>query len=322
MNIDMIHAAAARAGDMIRETPLLESPALSDIADIRLLLKAENLQHTGSFKARGGWAAVSAMSDAARAKGVIATSSGNHAQGVARAAHYLGTNAQIVMPSDAPAAKVNGTRAWGADIIPYDRIGDDRIAIAERLSNDQGLTYIPPYDHEQVIAGQGTCGLEIAQQAKDLGIDNAEVIICCSGGGLASGSALALEAEMPNAILHTAEPEHFDDTARSLASGQHEINAPGHTSICDAILSPTPGHLTFPIVKTRYKDGFSVTDDDVLHAMGLAFAHLKLVIEPGGAVALAAALKHRARLTHDTVIVTASGGNVDAAIFAKALETL
>lgn len=322
MNIEMIRASAARAAGHVRETPLLSSPFLDDIAGRRVFVKAECLQHTGSFKFRGGWSAVSNLDAAQLSNGVIAFSSGNHAQGVALAAKMHGTRAVIIMPSDAPKVKVDNTRALGAEVVLYDRASEDRIAIGERLSSERGLTLIRPYDDPLVIAGQGTCGLEIARQAQAEGIETAEVITCCGGGGLTSGIALALEADAPGFVVRPAEPQGFDDVARSLVAGELKANPETTGSICDAIITPQAGDLTFPIMKRLCGPGFAVSDEECLHAMALAFERLRIVIEPGGAAALAAALFHGAELTQDTVIVTASGGNVDAAMFVRALAYL
>ena len=283
-------------------------------------MKAECLQHSGSFKFRGGWSAVSALEPSLRARGVIAFSSGNHAQGVALAAKLHGVPSVIVMPTDAPALKIENTRAFGAEVVLYDRISEDRDAIGERLSRERGLTLIKPFDEPLVIAGQGTVGLEIAEQAKEVGIDTADVLVPCGGGGLTSGIALALEAKAPGLRARPCEPAGFDDTRRSLASGKIERNAAMTGSICDAIITPQPGEITFPIMKRLCGSGIAVTDAQALDAMALAFTRLKIVIEPGGAVALAAALFHRESVEGDSVIVVASGGNVEAGMFKTALD--
>jgi threonine dehydratase len=319
MDIARIEAAAARLTGQIRRTPLLSSRTLDALAGRRVLVKAECLQHTGSFKARGGWAALSALPDPARRRGVIAYSSGNHAQGVARAAAAFGAPAVILMPDDAPRAKIDGTRALGAEVVLYDRATQDREAIGARLSTDRGLTLVPPFDDPEVIAGQGTTGLEIAEQATRAGVTQAEVIVCCGGGGLAAGVALALEDRAPGLRVRTAEPEGFDDWRRSLASGRRECNTAATGSLCDAILTPRPGMLTFPILAARAGPGLAVSDGEALRAMALAAMHLKIVAEPGGAVALAAALFRSDAIEGDAVICTVSGGNVDPALFARAL---
>lgn len=320
MNIDMIHAAAQRLSGHVRQTPLLSSPFLDEIAERRVWVKAECLQHTGSFKYRGALAAVSAMSAADQRRGVLAYSSGNHAQGIALAARQVGAPAVIVMPADAPKTKIANTRALGAETVLYDRVaGEDRDAIGAKLASERGLTLIKPFDHAEVIAGQGTTGLEIAQQALDVGVTTADVIVCCGGGGFTSGIALALEACASDLHVRPAEPENFDDMARSLKAGERLSNAHPSGSICDAIISPMPGELTFPILSRLVGPGLVVSDDEALHAMALAFAHLRVVAEPGGAVALAAALFHGTEINGDDVIVTISGGNVDAEVFQAAL---
>lgn len=322
MNIDSIEAAQARIGAALRRTPLLSSPFLDEIAGRRVLVKPECLQHTGSFKFRGGMSALSALDPEVRQRGVIAFSSGNHAQGVALAARNFGVPAVIVMPSDAPAMKIANTRAYGAEVVLYDRERERREEIGDRRAAERGLTLIRPFDEPEVIAGQGTCGLEIAEQAAELGITQAEVLTCCGGGGLTAGIALALEAKAPGLRTRPVEPEGYDDTARSLRSGQRERNASEAGGLCDAILTPSPGALTFPVMHRLCGPGIVVRDDEVLRAMALAFARLKVVAEPGGAVALAAALFHGDVLEGDTAIATISGGNVDARVFARALARM
>jgi len=319
MDITAIEAAAERLKGHARRTPLLSSPFLDRIAGRRLLVKAECLQHTGSFKFRGAWSALSALDPDTRAKGVIAFSSGNHAQGVAAAARAYGVPAVIVMPADAPEAKVAGTRGLGAEVVLYDRATQDRDALGARLAAERGLTLIKPFDEPLVIAGQGTCGLEIAEQAAEAGVTEADVLVCCGGGGLTSGIALALEARAPGLRVRPAEPEGFDDVKRSLEAGRIERNAALSGNICDAIITPQPGNLTFPILHRLCGPGLAVSEEEALRAMRLAFRHLKIVAEPGGAVALAAALFRPAEISGDAVICTVSGGNVDPAIFARAL---
>ncbi|MEE4345266.1 MAG: threonine/serine dehydratase [Paracoccaceae bacterium] len=322
MNIEMIRAAADRLRGHARETPLLTSPFIDHLAGRRVLIKAECLQHTGSFKYRGGYSAVSALPEDVRANGVIAFSSGNHAQGVALAATQHEVPSVIIMPSDAPRLKIENTRALGAEVVLYDRASEDRDAIGARMAAERGLTLIKPFDEPQVIAGQGTTGLEIAVQARALGVEEADVLVCCGGGGLTSGIALALEAEAPGLRARPVEPKDFDDTARSLASGTIERNAAMTGSICDAIVTPSPGKLTFPIMQRLCGPGLVVTDHEALRAMAQAFLRLKIVLEPGGAVALAAALTRRDQIEGDAVIVVASGGNVDLEMYEQALKTL
>lgn len=321
-SIDMIRAAATRINGHARRTPLLSSPFLDEIAGRRVLIKPECLQQTGSFKYRGARSAISALDDATRAKGVIAFSSGNHAQGIALAAREMGAPAVIIMPEDAPRLKIDNTRAFGAEVVLYDRAREDRDAIGDRLSRDRGLTLIKPFDNPQVIAGQGTTGLEIAEDARALGITEADVLVCCGGGGLTSGIALALEADAPGLRARPVEPQGFDDVTRSLSAGEIQRNASMEGGLCDAILTPQPGDLTFPVMHRLCGPGLVVSDEDALRAMALAWQRLKLVAEPGGAVALAAALFQGAETRGDTIIAVISGGNVDRPVFDRALATL
>jgi threonine dehydratase len=317
-----IDAAALRLQGHVRRTPLLSSPFLDEIAGRRVFVKAECLQHTGSFKFRGAWSAVSALDPALRAKGVIAFSSGNHAQGVALAAKQHGIPAVIVMPADAPRLKIANTRAFGAEVVLYDRATEDRDAIGARLASERGLTLIKPFDNEMVIAGQATAGLEIIEQAAENGVTDADVLVCCGGGGLTSGIALALDARSPNLRARPVEPAGFDDVTRSLISGKAERNASLSGSLCDAIVTPTPGQITLPIMQHHCGAGIVVTDEEALRAIALAWLRLKIVLEPGGAVSLAAALFHGEQIYSADVICVVSGGNVDPDIFVRALATL
>jgi len=311
-SIAMIEAAAERLAGHARRTPLLSSPFLDEIAGRPVFVKAECLQHTGSFKFRGAFNAISALAP----DGVIAFSSGNHAQGVALSARMKGIPSVIIMPSDAPVIKIDNTRALGAEVILYDREGEDRDEIGARLSAERGLTLIKPFDMAEVIAGQGTTGLEIAQQAAKAGITDAQVFVPCGGGGLSSGIALALEARAPGMQMHPAEPEGFDDVARSLMVGAIQRNNRLSGSICDAIITPQAGNLTWPVLQRLAGPGQVVSEAEALRAMALAFDRLRIVVEPGGAVALAAALF---RPGEGPVIAVASGGNVDRAMMARAL---
>ncbi|GGE15371.1 L-threonine ammonia-lyase [Gemmobacter megaterium] len=321
-DIAAIEAAAKRLKGVARRTPLLSSPFLDEIAGRRVFVKAECLQHTGSFKFRGAWSAVSALAPEVRARGVLAYSSGNHAQGVAMAAARHGVASVIIMPKDAPALKIANTRALGGEVVLYDRAGENREDIGQRIAKERGLTLIRPYDEPMVIAGQGTCGLEIAEQAAEEGIGQADVLVCCGGGGLTSGIALALEARAPGLRVRPAEPAGFDDTARSLAAGAPQRNPRMEGSLCDAIVTPEPGKITFPILQRLAGPGLVVSDAQALHAMALAWQRLKIVLEPGGAVALAAALFLPDQVQGDTVICIASGGNVDVEVFNRALALL
>ena len=318
--IETIEAAARRLKGRARVTPLLSSPFLDEIAGRPVYAKAEVLQHTGSFKFRGAWSALSALTPEVRARGVVAFSSGNHAQGVARAAQIMGVPAVIVMPEDAPDLKVANTRAFGAEVITYDRAGrQSREEIGAALQEERGLHLVRPYDDPMVVSGQGTCGLEIAEQAAAQGVSRASVIACCGGGGLTAGIALALAAKAPGMRVHPAEPVGFDDTARSLAAGAIQANTGPEQGVWDAILTPAPGRITFPILNRLCGPGIVVTQDETFEAMRLAASRLKLVVEPGGAVALAAALFHGGDLADGPVICTLSGGNADPALYARIL---
>ena len=315
-----ITAAAGRLTEFAVRTPLLENAALNAAVGGRVLMKAETLQRTGSFKFRGGYNFVSQLDQAQRRRGVVAYSSGNHAQGVAAAAALLGAPATIVMPSDAPTIKLDNTRALGASVVTYDRHSEPREEIANRLATETGATIVPPYDHPWTIAGQGTVGLEIAAQAADLGVMPDALLVCCGGGGLTAGIATVFAEVAPSTQIHTVEPAGFDDTARSLASGSPVANQPGAHSICDALLAPLPGTLTFSINSRLVSSGISVSDDDVRRAMIFAWQTLKLVVEPGGAVALAAVLSGAMDCKDRIVAVVLSGANVDAAQFSDILR--
>jgi threonine dehydratase len=319
MDYSRIVAANDRLMGHKRVTPLLSSPFLDEIAGKRVFVKPECLQHTGSFKYRGAFSAVSALPDETRAKGVIAFSSGNHAQGVALAARQHGISSVIIMPADAPKTKIDNTRALGAEVVLYDREHEDRDEIGARISQERNLTLIKPFDEPEVIAGQGTCGLEIAEQTAELGITDADVLVCCGGGGLTSGIALALEQDAPSMRVRPVEPKGFDDVCRSLISGQIERNPTTLGSLCDAIVTLSPGQLTFPIMQRLCHAGITVTEEQALRALQLAHDRLKITVEPGGAVALAAALFHGDQIPSDCVIAVASGGNVDRDVFERAL---
>jgi threonine dehydratase len=315
-----IAAAVERLTGHARRTPMLSAPEIDALAGRRVLVKAECLQRTGSFKFRGGLNALASLPPEVRAQGVIAYSSGNHAQGVAQAARLLGAPAVIVMPADAPRLKLENTAALGAEVVTYDRADESREEIGAALAAERGLTLIRPYDDPAVIAGQGTCGLEIALQAQARGVAHADVLVCCGGGGLAAGIALALAERAPGLRVRPVEPEGFDDMRRSLAAGRIVGNDRTEGSICDAILTPTPGGLTFPIVQRLGGPGLAVSDADALRAMAHALLRLKIVLEPGGAVALAAALFRRDEIDGDAVVVVATGGNVDPPMLGRALH--
>jgi threonine dehydratase len=314
-----VRAAAERLKGRAVKTPLLESPVLNARLGGRLLVKAEVLQRTGSFKFRGAFNRISQIPEAARRHGVVAFSSGNHAQGVAAAAQLLGLPAVIVMPRDAPRIKVANTRGYGAEVVLYDRHKEDREVIAQGILEERGATLVRPFDDPQIIAGQGTAGLELAEEAAARGLALDAVVVPCGGGGLVSGIALALHELSSRTRVHTAEPEGFDDTARSLAAGRRVRNAGGAKSMCDALLADQPGELTFAAMRGRVESGFAVSEDEVARAMAAAFEHFKLVVEPGGAVALAAVLAGKLPIEARTVAVVCSGGNVDAALFRRVL---
>ena len=314
-----VQAAARRLDGVTIRTPLLENERVNRALGGRLFIKAECLQRTGSFKLRGAYNFLAAMGEADRARGVVGWSSGNHAQGLAEAARLLGVKATIVMPSDAPALKVANTKASGAEVILYDRVKDSREEIGQGIAAKTGATIVPPYDHPWILTGQGTAGIEIAEQARALGVTLDAVAAPCSGGGLATGVALGVKGISPTTSVHAGEPAGFDDLARSLATGTKQRNEKLSGSICDALLAPTPGDVTFPLARALLGPGLVVSDDEVLDAMEVAFREFKIVVEPGGAVALAAALTGKLPVKDRAVAVVCSGGNVDHATYARAL---
>ncbi|MBX6329814.1 MAG: threonine/serine dehydratase [Pseudolabrys sp.] len=312
-----IDAAAARLAGVAVRTPLINAPVLDERLSARVFLKAETLQRTGSFKFRGAYNKISRIPPAQRAAGVVAYSSGNHAQGVAAAARLLGIRATIVMPADAPRSKRARTEALGAEVVTYDRDREDRAAIAERIVRERGATLVPPYDDPLIIAGQGTIGREIVEDLAQRGLAPDIVVIGASGGGLAAGISLGVKARVPSARFYTVEPEGFDDTARSFRSGRREHNDRLSGSICDALLSNSPGELTFPITRQLIGQGLVASDAEVGRAVRYAFEELKLVVEPGGAIGLAALLAGRLDVSGKVVVGVLSGGNVDADLFAR-----
>jgi len=318
--IDDIRAAAERLRPHAVRTPLLESNRLNDQLGGRVLLKLETLQRTGTFKFRGAYNKISRLSKVAHPGGVVAASSGNHAQGVADAARMMGLAAAIVMPSQAPALKIARTKALGAEVILYDRDSDDREAIFALVARERGAVMVPPFDDPEIMAGQGTVGLELMAQAEAMGALPDLVLAPCGGGGLISGVAIAVRAANPKAQVIAIEPYGFDDTTRSLASGRIESNARPSGSICDALLSPSPGKLTFAACRDQSVTGAVVSEQQVRQAMRFAFQELKLVVEPGGAVGLAALLSGTVPLNGQTVAVVLSGGNVDPGLFAEILN--
>jgi len=314
-----VKAAAKRLVGLSVRTPLLESAALNNLVGGRVLLKAETLQRTGSFKFRGAFNRISQIPEPNKAGGVVAYSSGNHAQGVAAAAALLGLPAVIVMPSDAPAIKVENTRGYGAEVIFYDRFTESREAIGATIAEKRKATLVRPYDDPGVIAGQGTCGLEIVEEAQARKLELDALLVCCGGGGLTAGCALALEALSPSTRLYTVEPTGYDDTKLSLQAGRPVPHGQAAPSICDALLSPKPGDITFAVNRKRVSGGLTVTDAEVKTAMRFAFRTLKLVVEPGGAVCLAAVLAGRIDVANRVTGLTLSGGNVDAELYRAVL---
>jgi len=317
--IDDIRDAANRIEGHALRTPLLESFLLNERLGVRLLVKPEVLQRTGSFKFRGAYTKISRLEPSQRKNGVVAYSSGNHAQGVAAAAALLGIRATIVMPEDAPRIKIENTKALGAEVILYDRYTENREAIGDRLCNELGAILVPPYDDLDVIAGQGTVGLEIAEDMAARGLHADKVIIPCGGGGLAAGTTVALATLSPDTDVWVAEPEAFDDTVRSLVLGERVGIDPAARTICDALSSPLPGEITFDLNRKHLTGGVAISEHDVAEAMVEAFRTFKIVVEPGGAVALAAVLKGHVEVTGQTVVVICSGGNVDPDLFSEIL---
>ena len=316
---DIEHAARRLAGHAVR-TPVIESPRLNSIVGGRVLIKAECLQRTGSFKFRGAWNRISQLDPQSAPGGVVAYSSGNHAQGVAAAAQLRGLPALIVMPADTPRIKQENTKVFGAEVVTYDRSRESREEIAARHVKERGAVLVPPFDDPHIIAGQGTAGLELAAEAEQRGVSLDHVLVCCSGGGLTAGVALAMEKRQPGSQVHSVEPEGFDDTLRSLKSGRIERNDRASGSICDALMSPSPGELTFAINRRLLGPGLTVSDAEAAEAVRFGFEVLKLVLEPGGAVALAAVLSGRIDAHGRTVGVIASGGNCDPETFARILR--
>ena len=312
-----IDAAAKQLAGVAVRTPLINAPALDDRLGARVFLKAETLQRTGSFKFRGAYNKISSIPVERWATGVVAYSSGNHAQGVAAAAKLLGLGATIVMPSDAPHLKRERTAALGAEIVLYDREKEDRAAIAKKIVSERGATLVPPYDDPLIIAGQGTIGREIVEDLDRLGVKPETVVVGASGGGLAAGISLYVKARVPSAKFYTVEPEGFDDTLRSFKSGQREHNERMRGTICDALMTNTPGELTFPINRELIGEGLIASDIEVAAAVRYAFNELKLVVEPGGAIGLAALLAGELDVKGKVVVGVLSGGNVDAELFSK-----
>jgi len=312
-----IEAARRRLAGHAVVTPLLESPALNERLGGRVFIKAETLQRVGAFKFRGAYNRLGQMSPQERERGVVAFSSGNHAQGVGLAAKLLGMPALIVMPSDAPRVKIEATRGYGAAIRFYDRLSENREAIAAEVAAERGAVTVPAYDDEMIIAGQGTVGLEIAEQAAALGVRLDLALGPVGGGGLMAGVGAALKARSPTTDLWGVEPDGFDDTRRSLVAGERTAAPPAARSLCDALEAPMPGRLTFPILKRDLAGILTVSDAEVAEAVRYAFATLKLIVEPGGAVALAALLAGKSDLAGRAAAIILSGGNIDPELFGR-----
>jgi len=316
---DILSAADQIAGVAVR-TPLIESPALNDRVGGRVFIKPENLQRVGAFKFRGAYNRLSRLTEAEKARGVVAFSSGNHAQGIAHAAELLGIKATIVMPKDAPELKLANTRGFGAEVVLYDRYNEDREAVARRVVGDSGATVVPPYNDPFIMAGQGTVGLEIAQDLAAMGVTPDQAVINCGGGGLCSGAYMALYKHFPDLDGYVVEPEAFDDVTRSLESGTIEQVDFGARSVCDALLTPSAGDLTFPIMKDLGLEGVTVSDDEALDAVAYAAIRMKLVGEPGGVASLAALLSGKVEAKDKTTVAVISGGNIEPAQLQACLE--
>jgi threonine dehydratase len=313
-NTDIVDAAIRLKGQLVT-TRLIESEALNAKYGARILFKPECLQRTGSFKFRGAYNRISQMTADERTRGIVAFSSGNHAQGVASSAQLFGIKAVIIMPSDAPQLKIANTRSYGADVVLYDRYKQSREEIAAEYINGRGMILVPPYDDPAIMAGQGTIGIELIDEAEERGIVFDDLFVPSGGGGLISGISVAVKARSPHTRIWGVEPDHFDDLRRSLVAGRQIANEPGYRSICDAILTQQPGDLTFPINKQNLAGGVAVSDKAVAAAMRDAATYLKVIVEPGGCVGLAGVAARADELQGKTVAVVLSGGNVDLDIY-------
>lgn len=318
--IDDVNSAAEAIKGKAFRTPLLSNEALVRVSGADVFLKPECLQRTGSFKFRGAYNAISRLSKTELSQGITAASSGNHAQGIAEAAAIFGAPASIVMPSDAPELKVKRTKANGAEVIFYDRASEDRDHAVAKVVNEKGTSFVHPYNNPDVIAGQGTVGLEICEDLSRMGRKPDRVLVCTGGGGLTAGVALAVQHHFPDAIMHSVEPEGFDDYRRSLNTGAIQSNPAQAGSICDAILTPSPGEIGFEINRKFLADGLVITDDEAKNAVRFAYEELKLVTEPGGAAALAALLQAGDKWSGETIVVVISGGNIDPATLSQIIS--
>lgn len=315
-----VDVAARRIAGVIVRTPLLFAQELSERLGARVFVKAETLQHTGSFKFRGAYNSLVQFGPQERARGVVGSSSGNHAQGLAAAASMLGIPATIAMPFDAPALKRERTLAFGAEVVGFDRSSQQGEEVARALAEARGAIFVPPYDDPHIIAGQGTVGLEIIEDLARQGLQPDVVAAAAGGGGLIAGLGLALKPRLPGVRVVACEPAGFDDHARSFRTGEREHNASPVGSFCDALLATTPGAMTFRITRSLVGEAAIVSDEEVAQAVAYAFRELKLVVEPGGAVALASLMHDRLGVRGGTVVVVLSGGNVDTETFARCLN--
>ncbi len=318
--LEDIKEAKTRLAAHALETPLITNYFLNQRLNAKIAIKAECLQHGGAFKFRGAFNRLSQLTEEEKNKGVVAFSSGNHAQGVALAAKLLNIPATIVMPKDAPAVKLERTRAYGAEVRLYDRQAESREDIASEIAIQRGSVLVPSFDDPHIITGQGTCGLELATQAQEKNLPLQMLLSPCGGGGLIAGASVAVKSIFPDIQVYSVEPEAFDDHSRSLQSGKREHIQAGASSFCDALLAPSPGELTWEINKENLYQGLVVSDDEVAHAISYAYHYLKLVVEPGGAVALAALLQKKIDISGCTVGIIVSGGNIDAALFTECLS--
>jgi threonine dehydratase len=319
-DIESIRRAANRLQGRVVRTPLLESPMLSAQAGCRLFVKAEPLQLTGSFKIRGALNKILSMDDDARRAGFVAFSAGNHGQGVAAAARAVNCPAIIVMPNTAPRIKVDNCRWWGAEVVTYDPQTEDRVEVARRVAEPRGMTVIPPFDDYEIMSGQGTCGLEIVEQLRELNVSPDVIVINCSGGGLASGVSEAVKDAFPEVEIYVSEVLGFEKVARSLLTGIPQSNPSVPKTLLDGIAGPTAGAKTLEVLRRHQVKGLGVSDEEGLSGVAAAFRLLKLVVEPGGAASLGAVLSGKLNVKGKNVVVVASGGNVDPAVFARALE--
>ena len=319
VSYESISIASKRLKNHIVKTPLLKSHYIDQKLDTNLFLKAENLQTIGAFKFRGAMNTILQLPNSVNK--VVAWSSGNHAQAVAAAAKMTGRKATIVMPEDSPKTKLDGTSFWRATIVKYNRNSENREEIGQAIAQKNNATIIPPFDDVNVIIGQGTAGIECLEQLGEINVKPDIVLCCCGGGGLIAGIGTAIKSKFEKCEIYSVEPEHFDDTKKSLERNKIVYNSMKHRSICDALLAEKPGDITFNINKLNLTSGLSVSDNEALIAMNTAYKHFKIVLEPGGAVALAAAISQKVDIKNKNVIVTASGGNVDKNVFENCLTT-